>query len=337
MIPWPALPPPPPTGMGHDDAAVVVSIEDYAFLPDLPGAHDNGRDWAGWLRDTQQVPFVRTLQDAEATRETVLQALEEAQQRRTGDGVVWVVFVGHGAPGGRLLGADAQPSAASITHRGLGLDELPQGPTVGVIDACFTGDLVPGLQPAVPTWATRPPPVPAAPSAPRRKRPSPHTLLLAAGPSQYAGPLPAVDRPAFSYLVLGALRGWGDSDHDGHVTATEAVAYADRMLFEHVTDRVQTPELRGADRQLSQGSEPAPRAAVVPPPPPVREAPAPPTVPVPSAPPRAVASRRPAPRLKLRWPRRSPEVHPTQASPGLLAAVAACAAGLLTLGLRTRS
>jgi hypothetical protein len=48
-------------------------------------------------------------------------------------------------------------------------------------------------------------------------------VLSAGKGDQFAGPLPGLGRPAFSWLVLGALRGWGDADRDGTVTAREAV------------------------------------------------------------------------------------------------------------------
>jgi len=42
--------------------------------------------------------------------------------------------------------------------------------------------------------------------------------------------LPGASRQALSYLLMGALRGWGDRDHDGRVTASEAAAYVELTL-----------------------------------------------------------------------------------------------------------
>ena len=33
----------PPTGGGEKDAAVIIGVSDYAFLPDIPGASDNAK------------------------------------------------------------------------------------------------------------------------------------------------------------------------------------------------------------------------------------------------------------------------------------------------------
>jgi hypothetical protein len=337
MIPWPAeLPPPPASGDGRADAAVIVSIEDYAFVGDVQGAHRNARDWEAWLREGRGVPAVRTLRDEEATRESVLHAVQRARDLLGDGGTLWFVFIGHGAPGGRLLGADAQATALSVAHRGLGVDELLDGPTVAVIDACYADAALPAdTQPVVPAWAERPLPPPAAearrsrtPSAPP---PPPVTVLLAAGPGQVAGSLPGLDRPAFSYLALGALRGWADLDGDGQVRAAELTRWADGVLFEH-SGRAQRPELRGVDAVLSHGTEP----------PPTRRAPpreAAPATPAPEPPPEAPPARPgPAPRrvVRLRPPRRAVgrlPGPPETVSPGLLTAVVLSAAGLLGLAL----
>lgn len=250
---WPPLSDPPAVGGGEADAALVVGIGDYLLAPDVPGADVNARDWYTWFTRGRRVPAdrVKLLLDAAATRESVLAAAGEL--RPAAGGTAWVVFVGHGAPSrdghdGLLLGADAQQTAVSVEARSVSRTELLRaatgggGPAVVVLDACFSGKdasgaaLLPGLQPMVPAYAT------AA---------GPEAVLSAGGPDQFAGPLPGLDRPAFSYLVLGALQGWGDADRDGVVTASEAVAYADRALRATVTDRVQEPGRSGEDRVLS--------------------------------------------------------------------------------------
>jgi hypothetical protein len=70
-------------------------------------------------------------------------------------------------------------------------------------------------------------------------------ILSAARGDQYAGPIPGTGLPAFSYLVLGGLRGWADSDRDGSVTAGELTRYAEKALRTVVRDRDQTPMLAG--------------------------------------------------------------------------------------------
>ncbi len=264
---WPDLSAPPPVEPdGAGDAALLVGIDGYVFLPPVPGADDAVRDWRRFLV-ARGVPLanVQVLVDADAAREQILAEAAVVRERVAPGGTLWVVFVGHGAPApdgrdGLLVGVDAQRTAVSLEARSVRRDELlsavaggPQAGTVVVLDACFSGrtgagaadTLVPGLQPLVPTYAL----------------PSKVATVLSAGAAdQFAGPLPGLGRPAFSYLALGALRGWGDADGDGAVTAREAVTYAEGALSVLVNDRRQTPQVDGAqpERVLARGRERGP-------------------------------------------------------------------------------
>ena len=252
--PWPDLSVSAPSQGAHPgDAAVVVGVERYAFVPPVPGASRSAEDWQLYLTKTRGLPAekVRLIRDNEATLEELRDAASWAAAAVEPGGTLWFVFIGHGAPGkdgkeGILVGVDAQQRASSLFARSLGQTELlallgkgKQGKTVAVLDACFSGRtaegaaLVPGLQPliAVQTAGTLPA----------------NAVVLTAGKTdQFAGPLPGSERPAFSYLLLGALRGWGDSNGDGSVTAAEAVDYARRALQALLRDRQQTPESNGS-------------------------------------------------------------------------------------------
>ena len=128
-------------------------------------------------------------------------------------------------PGGA---GQARRDADSISARSLKRDELllllskgAQAKTVVLLDSCFSGkssdgrELASGLQPLVAVYAQ-----------PQARDPR-LVMMTAAKSDEFAGPLPDADdaRPAFSYLILGALRGWA---HEGRVTAREAVDYARR-------------------------------------------------------------------------------------------------------------
>ncbi len=234
---------------GARDAALIIAVDRYVFLPRIAGAVDNANDWHRWLTETHgaDLASVRLLRDHDATREEILDAAAEVARRGRPGGALWVVFIGHGAPGtgkggGVLVGADARQTAKSLAARSVSQADLMrvvkrgrQRHTVLVLDACFSGrsrdgaPLVEGLQPLVVT-ATRP---------------RGATVLTAAQSDQYSGPLPGDARPAFSYLVLGALRGWGDANGDKEVTAAEATAYADRALQITLTGRTQRPQALG--------------------------------------------------------------------------------------------
>lgn len=250
-------------GRSHADAAVVIGIEDYLAVPDVPGARQNATDWYDWFVRARGLPpsRVRLLRDGEATREVVLDEVRRLGGQVGPDGALWVVFVGHGAPAldgrdGVLVGADAQPTARQLYDRSFARGELEAAaggghPTVLLLDACFSGSvggapLVPGLQPLVPTWAV------TSGGA---------SVLVGAGAGQFAGPLPGLGRPAFSYLALGALRGWADADGDGAVTAREVESYTRETLAAVLVDRAQTPERAGPDVVLGYGAEAAPDVA----------------------------------------------------------------------------
>jgi len=250
----------PASGIGKADAAVVVGVSRSFVLPEVPGAADNATDWFRWLTTGRGIPLAnaRLLRDGDVTREAVLKEIEAMAGKRKPGGTLWVIFIGHGAPapsggGGLLLGADVQPTIESIESRGipqadvLKLADAGRGPVVAVFDACFTGvasdgsgqALVRGAQVTLP--------------AKRVTTSSKMTVLQAS--AQVAGPLPQHNRPAFSYLLLGALRGWADDDGDGTVTAQDALDYTSNALVVAVRDRNQTPQLVGAgDVVLAKGA-----------------------------------------------------------------------------------
>ncbi len=103
-------------------------------------------------------------------------------------------------------------------------------------------------------------------------------LFAAARNDEFAGPLPGAERPAFSYLALGGLRGWADEDKDGTVTARELHEYVGTALRVLVRDRRQRntfsgtpasslsrrarekgPELSRFRIELAKGASPASR------------------------------------------------------------------------------
>jgi hypothetical protein len=253
--PWPELPPPPPLDPAPADTAVIVGIDRYFVVQDVPGATRNAEDWYRYLTTTRGVPPSRAtlLRDGEATRERILAAVADAARRTGPGGRVWFVFVGHGVPtpdgkDGVLVGVDAQGEPDALYPRSVSRSELLRAlgaaPGVMVLDACFSGQstggpLLPGLQFLVPSYA--PPATPVA-------------ILSAGTATEFAGPLPGGGRPAFSYLVLGGLHGWADADADGRITASEAVTYAREALRATIRGRTQTPELAGPDLPLGRSA-----------------------------------------------------------------------------------
>lgn len=251
-------------GDGSRDAAVIVAIEEYAFLSSIPGAVANGRDWFTYLTRARQVPLERVsfLTNTEATDFAILRALAAASTSAQPGGQLWFIFIGHGAPSvasrdGLLVAVDAQQTVEGLENRSvaqskvLGLMSKSAATPIALFDACFSGrrydgqTLIAGLQPTRVVQT-------AAPAG--------ALVMTAAASNQYAGPLPGEQRPAFSYLALGALRGWGDSNHDGTVTAQEVIDYARGVLLAFLSaNRTQTPELLGQRSfPVARGMEPGP-------------------------------------------------------------------------------
>lgn len=251
---WPEMSSPAPAiGGGENDAAVVVGVQGYAFVGEVPGAEANAKAWHRHLTETLGVApeNVKLLTGVDGTREEILSAARKAASRAGPKGTLWFVFVGHGAPSadgkdGLLVGVDAQQKAESLESRSLRRQELLQ--VLGksrasairvVLDACFSGrkpdgsSLAPGLQPLLTVLS------PGA-ADPRM------IVLTAAKGDQFAGPLPGAGRPAFSYLVLGGLRGWA-GENDGRVTAGSLLRYATRALEATLRGRNQTPDLMGQE------------------------------------------------------------------------------------------
>jgi hypothetical protein len=252
---WPSIDEPlPALGGGEADAAVVVGVGDYAFLPDVPGASENAAAWQQWLVRTRGVPVGRVsiLRDADATRERIVRQLKKATGDVKPGGTLWFVFVGHGAPApggndGVVLGVDTQQDTDSFGARGVAQQEVQQlvdggaqGRAVLVFDACFSGTTGDGSQPLVRgVQATIPV---------RRPATTTKTTTVLSASDSFAGPLPKVGRPAFSYVLLGALRGWGDVD--GAVSIDEAFSFTARSLSSALQGERRAPSLRGAPGDL---------------------------------------------------------------------------------------
>lgn len=230
----PAVDEPADIGDRHpSDAAVVVGIEDYFALPDVPYAEHDATAVYRYLLRTRGIPAdrIRWLPSG-ANREQILAAVDEVGRKVGRGGTAWLYFAGHGATdpetGDRLLlGVDAQSDPTAFAPRGLRLSEAREalrsggGSAALWIDACYTGagrdgqPLTTGTRFAVPAYAT----TPAAGTI----------EWSAAGPGELANPLHGPQHGAFTYLALGALRGWADGAtgdaRDGVVTPEEANAY----------------------------------------------------------------------------------------------------------------
>ncbi len=220
-----------------EDHAVVIGIEDYFALPDVPYAEADAGAWSDFFVYTRGVPSAQvTRVVGQPSRERILAALEAAGHST---GTVFVVFAGHGAAHfatgtPMIMPAETPTDPVGFAARGISLDRVHElagagGARVVVItDACYTGvdrggdPLVPGARFAVPAWTD----APAAEGVTWR----------ATAANQVALPLHDVEHGAFSYVALQALRGGADGERDGQqdgrVTGEEATLFTQRRLRE---------------------------------------------------------------------------------------------------------
>ena len=258
---YPSLSAPAPVERtGAHDVAVIVAVEDYIFLPDVRGAITNGNDWESFFQRSLGVQTVHFLSNSQATKEGMERFARMAAESAHPEGTLWFVFIGHGAPGlggedGLLIGVDTQQDTDSMIARGLPqqylldiLHEGRQAQTVLVVDACFSGRDSSGE--AL---------VEAMPVVPMGHSPSLQASTLvfsAAQATEFAGPLPGADRPAFSYLLLGALRGWAADGSE--IRAGDALGFTQRALRGLPGRFQQTPSLAGSqDLVLVRGAREA--------------------------------------------------------------------------------
>ena len=231
------------------DAAVVIGVEDYAFLPDVPYAAADALAMYNALVYTRGIPAERVERLVNGNREQILGAVERARTLAAG-GQVWITFAGHGAAApddGSLLlvGDDAKADPAVFVARSVSLGEILEaaGPRpVLILDTCHAGrgadgsDLVSGARFAVPTEVLEPP--------------GSTRVWTAARPSQVSEGYAAASHGLFTYFTAGALRGWADGEldgvPDGTVTLTEAHAFVTRAIAT-VHPAGQTPTFSGDD------------------------------------------------------------------------------------------
>jgi hypothetical protein len=275
------------------DYAVVVGVEDYAFLPDVPHAAADAAAVQTWLRASRGVPDHRIERLVDASREQILAALERAAAAVGDEGTLWLFWAGHGAASATtgerlLLGVDVMADPSVFEARAVRSSELDAlfarvPHAVWWADTCYAGvgrdgaPILPGARFAVPTYAA----------------PTGSSVLrwTAAGPGELSQALPAEGHGAFTWASLRAVRGEADGEldgqRDGSVSAAEAQAFVQRALASAGV-RAQTPQLEG-DRSFSfahglpevapLASAPAPLQPI----PPRPVAPAPPPAPDPGS------------------------------------------------------
>jgi formylglycine-generating enzyme len=248
--------------LGAEDAAVIITIEDYLFLPDFPGAKASGQVWKDWLirgRGLSEDKII-WLQDGEATAKNIDKKLKKAAKKISKNGTLWVVYAGHaggfkGKP--MLLPADLPSSKRGMKANRYQWNRLQkwlgkgkQVQSIVLTESCWNGKTPDGTSLGLPI---EPPPASSL-------RTDDSTVFLSQGLSSCHGDLPHLSLPSFSYLAVGALHGWADNDTDGSINAKEMVSYVNKVVSEASPGRTQNSQMLGDDPDLllGQGREEGP-------------------------------------------------------------------------------
>jgi hypothetical protein len=218
-----------------NDTAVVIGLEDYFAIADVPYARRDADAFYNFLLYTRGIPQERIQSLSAGGKEHLAAAVERAGQEVGPGGTVWVYFAGHGAANPRdgermLLGDDVRSDAIGFASRGIGVAEIERlasakgGAPMLVLDTCYSGvgraggALIAGARFAVPQYTAK----------------TTGMQWNAASADQVSAPLEPAQHGAFTYFAVGALRGWADGEldgvRDGQVTGREAQAYVRRAL-----------------------------------------------------------------------------------------------------------
>ena len=79
------------------DAAVVIGVQDYTDVPDVPYARRDAQAFDDFVRYTRGIPDDRVTLLRDARSYEIERAVKDAGARVGPGGRVWVYFAGHGA------------------------------------------------------------------------------------------------------------------------------------------------------------------------------------------------------------------------------------------------
>ncbi len=215
------------TNRARKDAALVVSVEDYTYLPDVGGASLDADALFAWLTTTRGVDRATRLKDPD--RATLRTAMSGAARAVRGGGTLWVYFAGHGMvteSGQRVL---LTAESATDDLSGTPVDDLLASASTGrakqalfVLDADFGGTGRGG----------EPLGIPAGPIAPwSTPSSSKHAIWSSTSGSEVPAPYPATGHGLFSWLMLGGLRGWADGATGGRANGEVSLEEAQAFVF----------------------------------------------------------------------------------------------------------
>lgn len=267
--------------------ALVIGIDDYAYVPDLHGAVNDALDIADALEGLGAE--VTLLTDAEATRAAILGAWEDILLRAAPGDLLVISFAGHGSnepehvAGSEEDGRDENFLLAGFAPRGRAAAERIRDDEIAellqrsadlevifVADACHSGTVTRDLDPVLGYRYVTPEgiaedPLPPPPPAGEATDDGVALFLAAVNEAEKVPEviIDGVPRGALSYAFASGIRGEGDIDGDGTLTKGELEAHVRRTVRLR-SDGVQLPQSRPAGQEARplmavRGAQPAPQ------------------------------------------------------------------------------
>lgn len=239
----PSVDSPEKTGLrSWRDAMVVIGVQDYENLPTVPFANNDAAAVDAWFRLVRGPSTRRIFTVQDPSTQEMDTALRRGIARARSKGTLWIYFSGAGWIGDdgvpRLLPADVAPNGLDGAMSLSEIESLAARSraerVVIVVDAPFDESLRAEMKPGNPLglvdWDTSESDKVVVWVADTRGSGD------AYGPAQHG---------AFTWLALGAMQGWADTDGDGVVRLGEAQDFVYSGTAK--LGRSQTPSVDGRE------------------------------------------------------------------------------------------
>ena len=228
-----------------EDIVLIVSINDYLYVSDFPGAKQNAKAWKLWFTQAKGIPEERIffLENEQATQKNIKNTWKTITKKLGKKGRLWIVYLGYGSSHKEeafLIPSDTSLKKNAPRKNGWYwknlhkyLDKNEEVHAIAFLDACFNGKT-----PEKEALNIETQPLRGQLLASKQL-----TLFLSNSMNDCLGEIPRLRQLPFSYFALGALQGWGDVDNDGKITAQEVLGYINKVYTNVAPNRPQDSSL----------------------------------------------------------------------------------------------
>jgi hypothetical protein len=239
--------------------AVVIGISNYKSIPSLKYAANDAREFYRYLTEVNGIPkdHVWLLLDEEATLDRLRSTLGTQLRRQAGkDDMVIIYLAGHGAterdatsPDGDglekyILPNNADPkdlysTAMPMSEVARIFNRISSERLVFISDTCYSGASGGRTIPVLGARANV-----SGTFLDRLSQGKGRVILTASGANEVSVEKDELKHGVFTYYLLEALRGQGDTDKDGVITVDEVYRYVS-MKVPQATGQDQHPVKKG--------------------------------------------------------------------------------------------